>query len=397
MKEQRQKKNRLRFGTVAALCAACMLFLTMGMTGWAARTGNVRVDNVNIRSDASTESNRVCKLPINTTVNIIEEVTGSDGNVWYSITFTLDGAEKAGWIRSDMLTVSETEEPEGEISTGGSTSAYTIQEPIESYQGSDALTQTTVTVGDQSYTAWQVNAELTGGQELYLVAAAKGDGSIGWFYYDPAEETFQRDLGQFAAGGEEEPEGLIEALQEELSTLKESSGKQLRTRLYVIIALAALCVILLVIAIIFILKYRNTEYEYYDEEPDGESEEDDEDDEDEEPVRKKRGLFRRREEEEEADDDEDFADFFAAAREKQSQEADAVEEKAIPPSGKKVFATEELPEIDMSAILAVEKEAGKVQQEMQEPVKTETPKTEEESDHLDDFDIEIIDWQDLGL
>lgn len=381
MKEQRQKKNRRRFGKLAAVCAACMLFFATGLTGWAARTGNVRVDNVNIRSDASTESNRVCQLPINTTVNVVEEVTGSDGKVWYSITFTLDGAEKAGWIRSDMLTVSESEGTEGEISTGGSASAYTIQEPIESYNASEVLTQTTISVGDQSYTAWQVNTDLTGGQELYLVAAAKSDGSIGWFYYDPAEETFQRDLGQFAGSTESEPEGLIEALQKELSTLKETSAKQLSMRLYMIAALAALCVIFLIVAIVFIVKYRNTAYEYYDEDEDDEAEED-------EPEVKKRGFFRRREED---DEEDDFDDFFTAAKQETGEES----------------VTEELPEIDMSAVVAAEEEIRKEQAvQPQEAVQEELPEaevqvpeenTEEENDDLDDFDIEIIDWQDLGL
>ena len=400
MKELRQRRDSRRFAKAAAVCAACVMFLVMSITGFAAKTGNVRVNDVNVRSEASAESNRVCKLPINTTVTIVDEATGNDGNVWYSVTFTLDGAEKAGWIRSDMLNVTESEGTEGEISTGGSGNAYTILEPIEPYEVSDALTQTTISVGEESVTAWQVSTEATGGQELYLVYAEKADGSNGWFYYDPAEETFQRDLGQFAGSGEEEPEGLIEALQKELTELKESSAKKLNMRLYLIVGLAVLCVILLVLAIVFGLKYRDAAYEYYeDDEEDGDEDAYDEDDDEEEeedayeekPV-KRRGLFRRRVEEEEEEED-DFESFFAAAKEKQEEtEADDFEAEETEEE------TEELPEIDMSAILEIEEEAKKEQDEAAAVEEAQAePVSESEEDGLDDFDIEILDWEDLGL
>lgn len=377
MKELRQKRNSRRLCKWAALCAACMLFLAMGLTGWAARTGNVRVNDVNVRSEASAESNRVCQLPINTTVNIVEETTDSDGKVWYSVTFTLDGAEKAGWIRSDMLNVSEDAGSEGEVSAG-TAAEYTIQEPVESYNASDALTQTTLSVGESSFTAWQVNPELTGGQELYVVAAARADGSIGWFYYDPVDETFQKDMGQFAGSSEEEPEGLIEALQSELTGLKESSAKQLSMRMYIIIGLAVLCVILLVLVIVFGLKYRNAAYEYYDDDEDDDEDDDyDEDGDDEE--------------------EDDFDDFFAAAKKKQADEDGYdkndydIEDEAEEESD--FEETDELPEIDMSAVLEIEEEAKKETEEEPENV----PVSEAEEDGLDDFDIEILDWEDLGL
>jgi len=342
MKKLHEKGNRQRLGRYAAVCAACIMFWATGINGWAARTGNIRIDNVNIRSEASTESSRVCKLPINTTVNVVEEATGSDGNVWYSITFTLEGAEKAGWIRSDMLTVSETEEPEGtgeegEGNSAAESAAYTIQEPIESYDVSDVLIQTAISVEGQSYTAWQVDPSLTGDQELYLVSAARADGSIGWFYYDPTEETFQRDLGQFSHSQNAEPEGLIAALQEELTKQQELSEEQLGMRLYIIIGLAVLCVIFLTLAIVFGLKYRNAAYEYYEEDDD--------------------------------EDDDDDDDFFTAVKKKQAE------------SKAEEIAEEELPAIDMSAVLEVEEEVRK----------------EKEDKEPEDFDIEILDWEDLGL
>lgn len=117
-----------------------------------------------MRATADAEGQKVCSLPIDTMVDITDE-TQSGGKTWYQISFTLDGAQKTGWIRSDLLSVSETEEPaeeqpaeeqpaEGEGGADGSvsTGAYTIQEPAEAYAGADSLEQTTIQVGEQSYT-----------------------------------------------------------------------------------------------------------------------------------------------------------------------------------------------------------------------------------------------------
>ncbi len=386
MKKLRQKRNSRNLYRCVAICTAFVLVFALGIPSQAARTGNVKVESVNVRAEATTDSARVCQLPENTTVNVVEEKTAGDGKVWYHVSFTLEGADKTGWIRSDMLSVTEEEEEgnEGEISIGGSGS-YVIQEPIESYDASDALIQTTIAVGDEDVTAWQVDTNLTGGEELYLVSAKTADGSVDWFYYDPAEETFQRDLGQFAESGESEPEGLIQALQSELTGLKESTAKQLSMRLYIIIALAVVCVFLLVVAIVFGLKYRDAAYEYYEDEDEDEDFDEDED---------------------EDEDEDDFDDFFAQAKKKapihveEVPEAEPVkeepaeeifeevpEETALEAEPVKDEASEEeLMEIDLSI---VEETIEAAQKERQE-----APAEEEDSF---DFDIQILDWEDLGL
>ena len=167
-----------------------------------------------------------------------------------------------GWLRSDLLTVAETEEPEETAEEPEETAetetpaaGYTIQEPSEA-PAANYLTQTTVQSGDTSYTAWQADADTA----LYLVWAAAPDGSTGWYWYDPAQNTFQQDLGQFSS------QGLVSALQNELTSLKESSADDLSLRLYIIIGLGVLSVILLVLVIVFAVKSRNVEYESYDDE-----------------------------------------------------------------------------------------------------------------------------------
>jgi len=235
MKKMLQKRRNRSFCRLAAGCAAGIMLMVYGITGLAAQKGSNHVDNVNVRTQASAESDRVCKLPQNTELTIVDQADGTDGMVWYSVTFTLNGQEMSGWIRSDMVTVTETEEPpegespeEGGTEGGGmpaSAGGYTIQEPVEAYPASDALSQTGIEAGGQNYTAWVVDAGLTGGRELYLVWAVDSGGSQGWFYYDPQDGTFQREMGQFSGSGSGEPGGMIESLQKELESTKEANAE----------------------------------------------------------------------------------------------------------------------------------------------------------------------------
>ena len=403
MKKPLQKRRSYRFTRWAAVCVASAMLMLYGITGRAAQTGTVNNDNVNVRTQASAESDRVCKLSKDTELAIVDQTTGSDGNVWYSVTFTFEGEEKSGWIRSDMVTVSETEEPEGGeegSASSASTGSYSIQEPAETYPASDVLSQTGLQIGEDIFTAWVVDAGVTGGRELYLVWASDEGGNQGWFYYDPQDRTFQREMGQFSGGGAGEPEGMIQSLQDELGRLKEESAASLSWRLYVIIGLSVLSVILLIIVIVLAIKLRGTEYEYYDE--DEEEDDDEEDYEDyEEPKKKRGGLFRRRVQEDDDDSEKsDFDDLLIAVKKKWAEEEereaygesyedeedfDEEPEDYEEPMEEEPLEEEELPEIDMSAVLEVEKEA----------VKESVPVEEEED--MDDFDIEILDLDDLDL
>lgn len=410
-------------GVLAALAAGVLIFST-GITGEAARTGTITTDGSRVRATADAEGQKVCSLPIDTMVDITDEAE-SGGKTWYQISFTLDGAQKTGWIRSDLLSVSETEDPaeeqpaeseeQPEESDGGETGsisagAYTIQEPAEAYTGADSMEQTSVSVGDQTYTAYQSTAT----DQLYLVWAAKEDGSTGWYWYDPSEETFQQDLGQFSQ------QGLVTSLQNELTTLKSTTAKSLQQRLYIMIGLGVLSVILLILTIVFAVKSRNAGYEYEDDdnEDDGDisddseeqdEEEDDEFEEDEKP-KKRRGLFGRRKRDEEEDDDEedDFDDFVEDVKKKRSEKSkkwadededysgesaydDAVYDKAAYDE-EDLSLTANLPKIDLSAL----DEAVEKPKKTEKP-KAEEPKAEEPTDADDDLDIEILDLDDLNL
>lgn len=371
-----------------ALCAAFVLLLASGLGAKAARTGTISVESARVRAEASTEAGIAGSLASGDTVDIIGE-TESGGSTWYQVQYTQDGEQVTGWLRSDLLTVSGTEdeqeegteagETEGTEETGTASGAFTIQEPAES-PSAEYLTETTVQAGDTAFTAWQADTDAA----LYLVWAAAEDGTEGWYWYDPAQNTFQQDLGQFGS------QGLVAALQEELTTLKESSAKDLSLRLYIIIGLGVLSVILLVLVIVFAVKSRDVEYEYYDEdEPEDDSAGFGED-----RSRKKGGFFGKRKDEEE--DEDDFDDFVEAVKRKRAAEeageegfeADTEqeeEEEELPD----MTLTANLPEIDMSAVDEVERKAEKTAEK--------TGKSQQEKEDEDDFDIEIFDLEDLEL
>lgn len=391
MKRLCRKRGVWKYMGGLALCGACVLFLSMGLGGKAARTGTVSVESARVRAEASTGADVAGSLASGDTVDVIGE-TESGGSTWYQVQYTQDGEQITGWLRSDLLSVSGTEdEPQEPEETGeteepeSSSAAFTILEPSEA-PTAEYLTETTVQVGETSFTAWQANAD----SAVYLVWAAAADGTEGWYWYDPAQGTFQQELGQFGA------EGLVSALQQELTSLKESSAKDLSMRLYIIIGLGVLSVILLVLVIIFAVKSRNVEYEYYDDdEEDGDDTAEDDDDYEDEKPRKRGGFFRKRKEEED-DEEDDFDEFVEAVRRKKAADAaaekdfDADEETEEEEEEKiDLTLTANLPQIDMTAVDEIEKEAGKTSEKSEQ---TRKVKDEEE-----DFDIEIFDLEDLNL
>ena len=372
-----------------ALCAACALFLALGFGGKAARTGTVSVESARVRESASTDAELVGSLASGDTVDVLDE-TESGGRIWYQVQYTQDGGQITGWLREDLLTVTGTDEepedsegeeaPEETEEPEAPASAFTIQEPAEA-PAADYLTQTSVQVGETSYTAWQADAD----SAVYLVWASASDGSTGWYWYDPAQNTFQQDLGQFGS------EGLVAALQNELTTLKESSAKGLSLRLYIIIGLAVLSVVLLVLVIVFAVKLRNADYEYeYDDDDDDDYDDDEGEDGYEEEKPKKKGLFGRGRNAEEDDEGDDFDDFMEAVKKKRSEDASASDDEEEPEEDEKVdlTLTANLPEIDMSAVEEVEKKAEKT---------APKPAKAAEADDDEDFDIEILDLDDLNL
>ena len=79
-----------------------MFFIALYLSAFDAfaEAGYISGDSINIRENAGTEFNTIDTLQNNARVEIISEVSGTDGNVWYQISY---GNEKTGYIRSDLI------------------------------------------------------------------------------------------------------------------------------------------------------------------------------------------------------------------------------------------------------------------------------------------------------
>lgn len=79
---------------------------TASTTTSVTKKGEINTSDVNIRKKAVLGT-VICKLARKTSVKIKKEVTGSDGKIWYYISFKYDGKTKKGWVRSDLVTLKE--------------------------------------------------------------------------------------------------------------------------------------------------------------------------------------------------------------------------------------------------------------------------------------------------
>lgn len=208
-----------------------------------AQYAKVSVEAAKIRSGPSTNDAVVERLVKDTQVVVSGQSTGSsDGKVWYFITFTgTDGAEKTGYVRSDLVTLGDMvpvpeEQPEPE--------APAEPEPQETVS------------------------------QDYEVLFRDGE----WYLID--------HIGGF----EHKLQPLLDAAQQQDETMGEDAKKLVRQRIAIVV-LGVLAAVLLIVVIIMAIKLRDVYYEEYEDDEEDEEEDDDTEDDDEEeevPVRRRR-------------------------------------------------------------------------------------------------------------
>ncbi len=144
-------------------CVCFCMFFWAPVCRVEAASGTVKNPILNVRKDASTSSSIVCKLSKGTSVQIGSEKTGTDGMKWYSVSFTYNGSSKKGYVRADLVNVTNTASTTAsaqtsdyykiygssvnvrERATTGSSKVATLQNGIEvkhvsSEQGTDGYT-----------------------------------------------------------------------------------------------------------------------------------------------------------------------------------------------------------------------------------------------------------------
>ena len=99
--------------------------------------------DVNVRADASTNSEIVAKVQNGLTLSVTGTKMGTDGNTWYYLTFTKDGVSTTGYIRSDFVNLSgELKEPQTEtdqepVQTTTETTVATVQKRWDTQEQAD--------------------------------------------------------------------------------------------------------------------------------------------------------------------------------------------------------------------------------------------------------------------
>lgn len=184
----------------------------------------VSANSINVRATPSANESAVGKLTKDAEVIVSGQSDGSDGKVWYYVTYTdNDGAEKSGYIRSDLLSlgdmvpVPEEETPEPQENA---------PEPEESHNNDYELTH-----------------------------EPNDDGTDEWYLLDYTGGT----------GIKYSVDQLMEATKER-SENDAADAKTLVRQRIVIIVLIVLIVILIVAVVIMALKLRDVYYEDYEEE-----------------------------------------------------------------------------------------------------------------------------------
>lgn len=211
-------------------------------TGMDEQYATIKAQSAIIRSAASKSKSKVDSLSAGTQVIVSGQTEGSD-KTWYYITFTgTNGAEKTGYVRSDLITLGEmvpVEEPQE-------------QEPQEQEpQEQEQQPETTV---NRDY-------------ELKYEYDEESGGDTWWIYdYTVSSEYAEKQRVQ-----------EVLAAVHARSVNADLDAETLSKQRIVIIILIAVIIILAVVMTIMIFKLRDAYYEEYEDDEDEEDEEEEED------------------------------------------------------------------------------------------------------------------------
>lgn len=130
---------------------------------------SIRPAVANIRSYASTSGDIRSKLSQGTGVTILSEKTGDDGRKWYKISYTYNGTEMSGYIRSDLLNVGIAG------TTGGSSSG-------SSSSGSSSSGSSSAVAHVRSYASpyADIRATLENGTKVAIIKEKTGEDGQKW-------------------------------------------------------------------------------------------------------------------------------------------------------------------------------------------------------------------------
>ncbi|MCQ2549568.1 MAG: SH3 domain-containing protein [Lachnospiraceae bacterium] len=259
----------------------------------------VNSSSVRVRKGPGTNYDVAGNAPGNTEVSVSGETAGSDGKVWYQVSFNLNNATVNGFIRNDFLEILETMSEEAEA------------EPVEEEAPAEEIEEEELVTLDN--------------EDYFLKYMQNGEGQMDWFLFDNIKGTSQ---------------SLTELLQAaETNTEVDIADADMLSKLKLIVIVMAVVIFLLfIIMTVLLFKLRDASYE----------EEEEDEEEEEEPVEERRGFRgRRKVREEEPEDEED--------------EEEEEEEPAAPKRG--LFGRKKVVEEEEDEVVVPVKKAGPVVEE----------------------------------
>lgn len=277
-KLSRWKKAGLIIRTAGMLAVAGAVVFNV-QTAWAAPSSGAAVsDNIVVREEAVSGA-QVGSLYADQEVTITGETQGTDGNVWYQITFEGNGGERTGWVRSDLIETSDSSAAEeGENTSSDTQGTADDQENAATDSGdtirvemadgyvdlrdvpeeeaalvSDRFTPAVCELESGSVQGYQLagpdemvasDADLT---VFYYVYGANELGEEGWYVYDSEKDVLQKNLVNMSYSIQAEAES------------ETGQGQQFdMNSVYRMLVggLCLICVLLLALVIIFSVRYR---------------------------------------------------------------------------------------------------------------------------------------------
>lgn len=179
-KNSKIKNNIFKAGIKRALATSLFcLVLSVGMITMADEKGKVLVDSAKIRATADTSSEQLGSVAKGGTVDIVSEVTGSDGKVWYQVYVD---ANTKGYIRADLVEKAGGSSATTTTDTSSSTTsepAATTATPVEAKKAS--VVSNNVRIRKGASTAHGVVATANRGMVVTVNGEAAGADGKKWY------------------------------------------------------------------------------------------------------------------------------------------------------------------------------------------------------------------------
>ncbi len=174
----KNKVSVMRNVLAGFFCMAALFVLAPAMDVLAAE-GTISASSANIRSSADTGSTVVASLLHNNKITILDEVTGTDGKVWYKIQVD---ADTIGYVRSDLVKKSGASNDNGNAGTDTNTGSVSVSTEgvnvVEPVSGS--TNQGNVRVRSDASTSSDV-VKTINDDVVFTVTGTKENGSATWY------------------------------------------------------------------------------------------------------------------------------------------------------------------------------------------------------------------------